>query len=405
MSSDGETRRDTTPGNAQGTARGAAPKGDGPSAAQSEGSIFDRLKSPTTNGGQSQQAGMPAAGTEGPVLASDEFQQTEGGLHEGESGPAPMGGTALQTRSGSGLVDIEAPRPEDVDRRRERRAEQTVSLCFLVSFLATVAFVVVFLQGDPGYQYYNIALGMAMAVAIGGIGVGAILWAKRLMPAEHAVQEREEFYSPAADRDGAEATFKKGLAETGITRRPLLRRTLLGATAGLGALAAVPLLSLGPRTGKERRTTQWATGTRLVTVDGTPTRIGDLRIGAILTVFPEGHTDIEARARDAVILIRMRPGEETPRPGREDWSLEGHVAYSKICTHAGCPVSLYEQQTHHLLCPCHQSVFDVLDGCRAIFGPAARSLPQLPLGRDTEGYLVAMSDFDEPTGPGFWGRS
>ena len=90
--------------------------------------------------------------------------------------------------------------------------------------------------------------------------------------------------------------------------------------------------------------------------------------------------------------------------GREGWTVDGHIAYSSICTHLGCPVKLYEQQTHHLFCPCHQSTFDASRGSEVLFGPAARPLPQLAISVDEEGYFVAQGDFDEPIGPSYWER-
>ena len=100
----------------------------------------------------------------------------------------------------------------------------------------------------------------------------------------------------------------------------------------------------------------------------------------------------------------MEPEDITPWAGRENWSVQGIICYSKICTHVGCPISLNERTTHHLLCPCHQSTFDLADNGKVIFGPAARHLPQLPIMVDDEGYLVAQSDFTEPVGPSFWER-
>jgi ubiquinol-cytochrome c reductase iron-sulfur subunit len=143
--------------------------------------------------------------------------------------------------------------------------------------------------------------------------------------------------------------------------------------------------------------------------------MGDLAGGGLLTVFPgvlkEGSTDeyekpeIQTKADSTVVLIRLKPGQPVKgQRGHDDWVIDNHVAYSKICTHAGCPVSLYEQQTHHLLCPCHQSVFDIADGARPIFGPAARPLPQLPLAVDDQGYFISRGDFPEPVGPSFWER-
>jgi ubiquinol-cytochrome c reductase iron-sulfur subunit len=129
--------------------------------------------------------------------------------------------------------------------------------------------------------------------------------------------------------------------------------------------------------------------------------VGALEQGAVLTVFPEGNvTDYNSQT----LLIRVDPAGLRARPGRQDWSPQGHVAYSKICTHVGCPVGLYRETTHDLLCPCHQSTFDVLDGARPVSGPATRSLPQLPLAVDEAGYLIAQRDYTEPVGPGFWDR-
>jgi ubiquinol-cytochrome c reductase iron-sulfur subunit len=119
-------------------------------------------------------------------------------------------------------------------------------------------------------------------------------------------------------------------------------------------------------------------------------------------VFPEGSP---GSADGQAVLIRVAPGLLHPKPGREDWSPGGLVAYSKICTHAGCPVGLYQADSHQLLCPCHQSTFDVLRHAIPQIGPAAAPLPQLPLAIDADGYVVARGDFSEPVGPSFWRRS
>jgi ubiquinol-cytochrome c reductase iron-sulfur subunit len=243
------------------------------------------------------------------------------------------------------------------------------------------------------------------------------------MPDEEAVQEREPHFSRPEELEATEATFAKGFDELGFARRPLLRRTLLATGGALGLIAVVPILNFGKLVGRSHqdlKETAWKTAPgeppkRLVTMDGTPVRLGDLGAGGILTVFPgmlkPGSTDeyeepdLQTKGDSTVILIRLRSDQQIkPKPGREDWTFDNHVAYSKICTHAGCPVSLYEQQTHHLLCPCHQSVFDVTDHARPIFGPAARPLPQLPIAVDEQGYFVARGDFSEPVGPSFWER-
>jgi ubiquinol-cytochrome c reductase iron-sulfur subunit len=152
-------------------------------------------------------------------------------------------------------------------------------------------------------------------------------------------------------------------------------------------------------------------------VAGTPIRPEDVEIGQLINAEPgvffeekdgeplyEGARLQQAKAKAAAIVVRMKPSDITPAPGRENWGVAGILCYSKICTHVGCPISLWEQQTHHLLCPCHQSTFDLADNGKVIFGPAARPLPQLPIMVDSEGYLVAQSDFDEPVGPSYWER-
>jgi ubiquinol-cytochrome c reductase iron-sulfur subunit len=154
-------------------------------------------------------------------------------------------------------------------------------------------------------------------------------------------------------------------------------------------------------------------------VVGTPIRPGDLQIGDLINAEPallfevgedgepvlEGVVKQITKSKGSVVLVRMDPEENNPAPGRENWAVDGILCYSKICTHVGCPISLYEKKTHHLLCPCHQSTFDLADAAKVVFGPAARPLPQLPLAVDDEGYLVAQSDFKEPVGPSFWERN
>jgi len=157
------------------------------------------------------------------------------------------------------------------------------------------------------------------------------------------------------------------------------------------------------------RHTLWEKGMHL-TLDPSGARIkaSDVTFGSAFHVIPENLNEseglLEEKAKAAVLLMRLQPEDLNIPEGREDWQYDGIVAYSKICTHVGCPVALYEQQTHHLLCPCHQSTFDVTNNCEVIFGPAKRPLPQLPITVDSDGYLVAQSDFHEPVGPSFWER-
>jgi ubiquinol-cytochrome c reductase iron-sulfur subunit len=247
-----------------------------------------------------------------------------------------------------------------------------------------------------------------------------------------ADQEIVEYRHPASSSDEDRAAtleaLSTGLAESGIGRRPLVRNSLLGAAGLVGLTAIVPLWDLGPTNadvtenppfpGSGLENTIWEKGMRVVRdVVGTPIKPSDMQIGDLFNaeadgVFrsPEDGEPLEgvalqvAKAKGSVVVVRMEPDEIIPGPGRENWSVDGILCYSKICTHVGCPISLYERTTHHLLCPCHQSTFDLADSAKVVFGPAARPLPQLPLALDSEGYLIAQSDFTEPVGPSYWER-
>ncbi|MCK9894045.1 ubiquinol-cytochrome c reductase iron-sulfur subunit [Frankia sp. AgB32] len=384
-------------------------------------SIFKRAKHPVdTSGAPAGGSGVSAGGPDVAAGTSDGPEALGTPPHQTDSSRIPET-TAMRPAGGhGGGVTPRPPRAEDVDRRAERRAERLIAFWFMISVVGTVGFVITNFVGDKHKQYYTPCLGSALGMAVGGLGIGMILWAKRLMPHEQAVQERHEFTSSKEEIATTEAELTAGFADTGLARLPLLRRTLLGAGTVLGGLVVVPLLNLtNAKPGKKLDHTSWVKGARLVTEDGRFIKLGDVSIGGIETVFPalpvtgadgtvsyEPRTDVQTKADSTTLLIRLPPGIDRPRKGREDWSIDGHVAYSKICSHAGCPVSLYEQQTHHLLCPCHQSVFDVLDGCRAIFGPASRSLPQLAIAADANGFLYARNgDYDEPVGAAFWERS
>jgi ubiquinol-cytochrome c reductase iron-sulfur subunit len=255
----------------------------------------------------------------------------------------------------------------------------------------------------------NVVLGVSLAVSLFMIGAGAVHWAKTLMPDEEVVEERHTLRSQDDDRAGAVDTILGGGDQAQLGRRPLIKYTLGGA---LG-LFAVPLVlqvvgGLGPLPGNALSTTYWKKGMRLVRdPELTPIKATDVTIGSVFHVMPEGidkseHV-LEEKGKAAVLLMRLDPDDIKVAKER-DWGHDGIVAYSKICTHVGCPVGLYEQQTHHLLCPCHQSTFDVTQDCKVIFGPAGRPLPQLKISVDNEGYLVADAPFREAVGPSFWER-
>jgi ubiquinol-cytochrome c reductase iron-sulfur subunit len=266
-----------------------------------------------------------------------------------------------------------------------------VAASFGLSALASIGLTIVYIAGGQ-VQIEGILLG----VALGGLAAGLILWAKQMMPGGHYVQERHETLGlPEEQEETAESL------EGGLKRRSFLAKMLAGALTALGVAALFPIRSLGTRPGRALYQTEWAEGARLVTVDNAPISVGDLEVGGVLTVFPEGFT---RTADSQTLLIRLAEEEYTPMEGREDWAPLGFVAFSKVCTHAGCPVGLYQPSNHELFCPCHQSVFDVLNAAVPTDGPATRPLPQLPLAVDEDGFLIAQSDYLEPIGPGFWSR-
>jgi quinol---cytochrome c reductase iron-sulfur subunit len=282
------------------------------------------------------------------------------------------------------------------NQRAGVRVERTAAACFLVAMVAAIALAVVYTKG--GQTQWE---GVLLAVITGAIGVGIILWAKHFMPHDDVAEERKPLVSSEEEIAAFTRDFEAG--ESNVRSRRLLLTSAAGAMAAFGAALLFPIRSLGPRPGSGLKRTAYASGgRRVVTEDGNPVRATDLAFGGVVTVWPEGHVD-DADAQ--TLLIRTHPYQEfRPRDGREDWTVERVVAYSKLCTHVGCPVGLYQQEQGLLLCPCHQSTFDVLDGARPVFGPAARSLPQLPLEVDGEGFLVATDDFSDPVGPGFWDR-
>jgi ubiquinol-cytochrome c reductase iron-sulfur subunit len=258
---------------------------------------------------------------------------------------------------------------------------------------------------------HQLLLGLGMAMALFFIGAALIHWAKNLMPDEEIIAQRHEFRSEDEDRADFVKTVKAGASAAALGRRPLIKRSM-GLALGLSGLTPLLLLrDLGPLPKNELAKTSWKTGTHLVTDPGDRRiKASDLAVGAVAQVLPELPEGTEHRAlsdigKDAVLLIRLRPEEFNLDAERLSWTHEGIIAFSKICSHMGCAVALYEQQTKHLLCPCHQSTFDVTRAAKVIFGPAARPLPQLAITIDEEGYLVAQAPFTEPVGPSFWERS
>ncbi len=309
-------------------------------------------------------------------------------------------------------------RMTDVDESAARRAERQVATLFGLSIIGTlmvlVSYYAVQLDSKLAYPDYarrlltsNILIGVGLFIALFGIGAGAVHWAKTLMVDEERIDLRHPMRGSDAERAQAVAILKEGAGEAGLGRRPLIRNTLIGALAIFPIPAVVFLRDTGPLPGNKLSTTFWKAGIYLTKdPEGGRVRASDLSIGSVVHIMPEGIEEtsdvLEEKAKAAVLLIRLQP--ELLAPASVPGSVDGIVAYSKICTHMGCPIALYEQTTHHLLCPCHQSTFDVTQDCKVVFGPAGHPLPQLAIKTDADGYLLAAAPFHEAVGPSFWER-
>src|SRR5215469_8981803 len=311
--------------------------------------------------------------------------------------------------------DKEPPSPRELPAEPDNlpqanRAARVVAALFILSMLASIGFIAAYVGLEVGSVggtlRSNLALGVSMAVAFGALAVGAVIWVRYLMPQVEMTEQRHLLASSPQERAAFKATFDEGAEASGFTSRKLVRRTLIAATVPLALAPIVLLRDLGPLPGTSLRHTVWRRGMRLLVFGpNTPLRAADFAIpGQMITVVPDGYQDNQdALAKATTIILKFAPGQ-LQSPTNLNWTVDGIVAYSKICTHVGCPVALYEQTTHHILCPCHQSTFDATRGAEVIFGPAARPLPQLPLSTDAAGFLVAASDYHEPVGPSFWER-
>ncbi|MFI0795437.1 ubiquinol-cytochrome c reductase iron-sulfur subunit [Micromonospora rubida] len=360
--------------------------------------------------------------------------QTE---HQAHQGPEPIDVHDPRlsrfdiVREGARRDDIEIVHYEEQvvpGSRAERRLTRTVAAMFLLTGLAATAFLIIYIwwpweykPGSGGDKYYTPLLGLTLGLALLGVGFGILTWGKKLLPKEVSIQDRH-----VEDPDAPESRKITGetmlfLAdELGVKRRPLLGISLLAGLAPVAAVAAAPLvggLISNPHKNNQMFTTGFAPAgskkIRLVREDGRPIRPADVSVGGQLTVFPGIEHGVSNKHADSPTLLihlreddaqRSRAANARPEVGHGDYMWGNYAAYSKICTHAGCPASLYEQQTNRLLCPCHQSQFLITDNARPVFGPASRRLPQLPIEVDEEGFFVARSDYTETVGPDFWER-
>lgn len=365
--------------------------------------------------------GIPPQGGEGAAAHGDGHRSTDGAALQPvhlEHGHV-VGPGGVPARFENPGLPPHVHRMSDVDPDAADRAAKQVGTMFGLSILFTIGFVIcyfaiptdtyVFVPAIGQGNLSNITLGVTLALSLLFIGLGAVHWAKTLMPDEEVVEERHPLRSPEDARRGAVDSLLGGGKQAQLGRRPLIKYTLGGAL-GLFAIPLVVQLvgGLGPLPGNELYTTFWKKGMRLVRdPELTPVKASDVTIGSVFHILPEGIDKVddflEQKAKAAVLVMRLDPAMIESKK-ELDWGYDGIVAYSQICTHVGCPVGLYEQTTHHLLCPCHQSTFDVTRDCKVIFGPAGHPLPQLQITVDHEGYLTAAAPFQEPVGPSFWER-
>ena len=306
--------------------------------------------------------------------------------------PTPTQQPAPQTER---IVPAGTPQP---------RAELLAIGLLLFGALCAAAFVVVYVLDRLPRQTQ--LLGLSLGLALLSIAAALIVTARRLVVTE----ELEDDYPPEEHPDGQEA-IAQTVSESGsrLTRRRLFVLGLGTAGGALAVAVLAPLASLGPGIDLDSFVrTPWRRGRRLVDENGTPYRAADIEPDTFYTAFPES-ADREQLA-SPLVVVRLPPRDLNLPRGNAGYAAEGIVAFSKICTHAGCAISLYRtplfpeaEPKPALVCPCHYSTFDPATGGTVIFGPAGRKLPMLPLTIDARGFLRAAGNFDGPVGPSWWG--
>jgi len=352
---------------------------------------------------------------------------------------------------------LKEPRWPVEGTRAEKRAERLVAFWLLLGGVSGLALLLIFLfwpwewrpYDAEGRFWFNLATplyGLTFGLSILAIGIGAVLYQKKFIPEEISIQERHDGASPEIQRKTVAANLTDALEGSTIKRRKMIGLSLgigLGAfgvgtlVAFIGGLIKNPWKPVVP-TANGKEAVLWTSGwtpqfkgetiylaNSTGAMDGPPfikMRPEDIDAGGMVTVFPWRESDgdgttVESKeklsaitmgVRNPVMLIRIRPVDMprvVKRQGQESFNFGDLFAYTKVCSHLGCPASLYEQQTYRILCPCHQSQFDALHFAKPVFGPAARALAQLPITIDQDGYLVANGDFIEPVGPAFWERT
>jgi ubiquinol-cytochrome c reductase iron-sulfur subunit len=281
------------------------------------------------------------------------------------------------------------------------RAELAVAGLLVASAAAGALAVVAY-----GLDWSTQAFGGSLAAALVLFAAALVVAAKTFVPDEHLDEDYPPVAHPDEQRDVARIVRESG---AGITRKRMLGGALGLAGSALGAALVVPAVSLGPVFDTSQlNESPWRRGIGLLDDKGRPWLADDIEDGTFYTALPDG-ADPDAIG-SPVILVRIDPSELRLPPGRDGWAPEGIVAYSKICTHAGCAIALYRnplfdetEPGRALVCPCHYSTFDPVTGGKVLFGPAGRPLPQLPLMIGPGRRLLAAGDYSGPPGPSWWG--
>jgi ubiquinol-cytochrome c reductase iron-sulfur subunit len=285
----------------------------------------------------------------------------------------------------------------------DRRAENVVLLLFGCATLCAAAVPVVYaVDSIPNQTQF---LGLAFGLAFAFVSAASIVIGKRLVVTE----ELEEDYSLPHPEEEQELDQLVDESGDRITRKRLLFLAGAGAGTALGVALVTPAVSLGPIFDvASLYRTPWRRGVRLVDEAGNVLLADDIEEDTFYTAFPE-HAEREQMGAP-VVVVRLKPGDLRLPDERRGWAPQGILAYSKVCTHAGCAIALYRKPNFApveprpaLICPCHYSTFDVADGGSVLFGPAGRALPQLPLRIAGNGELRAAGNLSGPPGPSWWG--
>jgi ubiquinol-cytochrome c reductase iron-sulfur subunit len=323
--------------------------------------------------------------------------------------PADADHQPSRTRVPMPVAALSDPHMGDAARHPER-AERLIAGIFVLAAIFMGLFGAAYVQNWNPW-----ALGGALGAGMFLLGFGLTAWGKYLMPQGPFVEERHTLAGTQQERDAMAAALVERSAVV-VKRRKLLGGLFAMGAGIFGIVALFPLVrSLGPLPADSFDVTNWRRGSVLVDSNGRPVTRDTLVTGGIMTVYPKGTvfpnagpqpfiTD-QGQAVDQTVLIRLSDQDFVTQPGRETWGPAGYIAYSKVCTHLGCPVGLYEQELELLVCPCHQSMFNVRNGAVPQFGPAPRPLPQLALMFNDDGVLAAQAPYDQPVGPGFYERS